>query len=112
PRDWHVHRTEQGDDAGSAGLAAAVVAVARLGGAPCRFEEPQTVVPPELWDAEAHQLGELADLEPILLAVHAADSASLTRVRVKPPSSPVPNLPGGHAAPADVPAQCSVAGLR
>lgn len=33
-------------------------------------EEPGTIVPPELRDAEADQLGELADLEPITTLAH------------------------------------------
>ena len=53
-----------------AGLLAAVLAVARFGGARSGFQQLKAVVASELRDAEAHEFGELTDPEPTLIVLH------------------------------------------
>jgi hypothetical protein len=67
--DRHVDRPEQRDHPGRASLTPRVEAVAGRC-SPGGLEEPETVVPPQLRDAEADQLGELPDLEPITTLTH------------------------------------------
>ena len=67
--DRHVDRTEQRDDSSRTGLATRVEAVA--GSRPSRrLEQPETVVTAKLRNAEAHQLGELSDLDAIATLAH------------------------------------------
>src|ERR671910_689701 len=67
--DRHVDRPEQSDHPGRARLTPRVEPVAGRC-SPGGLEEPETVVPPELRDAEADQFGELPDLEPITTLAH------------------------------------------